>query len=122
MRIAQTTVVLHRHRAVLVTALNQQLDGYGRCLRVLDRILEAFGVIAQPFTATTSLPIVTPALKAGPSHITSVPDRVLVVEHERPSEYEGSVILRFFFAAGTVRGSVSPQSAGRKLMEDVEFH
>jgi hypothetical protein len=58
-------------------------------------------------------------LKASPSNITSVTDRVLAVEHEPPSE---SVILRFFFAAGTVRGSVSLQSAKRKLMEVVEFH
>jgi hypothetical protein len=60
MRIAQTTVVLHRHHAVLVTALNQQWMDTGDAFAFLDRILEALGVIAQPFTATTSLPTLTP--------------------------------------------------------------
>ncbi len=32
----------------------------GDAFAFLDRILEALGVIAQPFTATTSLPTLTP--------------------------------------------------------------
>jgi hypothetical protein len=56
---AQTTVVLHRHHYWSPRLISNWMDT-GDAFAFLDRILAALGVIAQPFTATTSLPTLTP--------------------------------------------------------------